>query len=283
VLGTAIVQLNFLVSNSLASGMFTGAASAINYAWRLMLLPQGILAQAVGTVAFPTFAQQAAQGQYEEMRQTLAATLRAMFFLSLPATMGLLVLSQPLVGFLFERQEFTQSSTDQVVWALVFFALGLVGHSGLEVIARAFYALHDTFTPVWVGSLAVALNIALSLTLPGAFEAQGWMKHGGLALANSIATLLETAVLLALIRRRLGGIEGKRTLTAFAKSGLAALAMGAALLGWQALLPNAPSLQVGGVGVVLGVTVYLGVALSLRAEELQALIGMVRSRIKNER
>jgi putative peptidoglycan lipid II flippase len=278
VLGTAIVQLNFLVSNSLASGMFTGAASAINYAWRLMLLPQGILAQAVGTAAFPTFAEQAAQGQHEKMRETLSATLRAVFFLSLPATMGLLVLGRPLVGFLFERQEFTQSSTDQVVWALAFFALGLVGHSGLEVIARAFYALHDTFTPVWVGSLAVALNIALSLTLPGAFEAQGWMKHGGLALANSVATLLETAVLLVLIRRRLGGIEGRRTLIAFTKSGLAALAMGAALIGWQAVLPNAPSLVVGGIGVVLGMAVYLGAALLLRAEELRVVINMVRRR-----
>jgi putative peptidoglycan lipid II flippase len=283
VLGTAIVQLNFLISNSLASGMFIGATSAINYAWRLMLLPQGILAQAVGTAAFPTFAQQAAQDQHGEMRQTLAATLRAMFFLSLPATIGLLVLGRPLVGFLFERQEFTQSSTDQVVWALAFFALGLVGHSGLEVIARAFYALHDTFTPVWVGSLAVALNIALSLTLPGAFEAQGWMKHGGLALANSIATLLETAVLLALIRRRLGGIEGRRTLFAFFKSGLAALAMGAVLIGWQALLPNTPSLLVGGLGVVLGVAVYLGTALLLRAEELQMVIDMIRSQRKNGR
>jgi len=283
VLGTAIVQLNFLVSNSLASAMFTGAASAINYAWRLMLLPQGILAQAVGTAAFPTFAEQVAQGQYGEMRQTLAATLRAMFFLSLPATMGLLVLGRPLVGFLFERQEFTQSSTEQVVWALAFFTLGLVGHSGLEVIARAFYALHDTFTPVWVGSLAVGLNIALSLTLPGAFEAQGWMKHGGLALANSIATLMETAALLVLIRRRLGGIEGKRTLSAFVKSGLAALAMGAVLLGWQTLLPNAPSLLVGGGGIALGIAVYLGAALLLRAEELQMVVDMIRSRRKHGR
>ena len=278
VLGTAIAQLNFLVNNSLASGMFTGAASAINYAWRLMLLPQGILAQAVGTAAFPTFAEQAAQEQYDNMRETLAATLRAVLFLSLPATAGLLVLGRPLVGFLFERQEFTRSSTDQVVWALAFFALGLVGHSGLEVIARAFYALHDTFTPVWVGSLAVALNIILSLTLPSAFEAQGWMKHGGLALANTIATLLETAVLLALIRRRLNGIEGRRTLVAFVKSGLAALAMIAALIGWQALLPNASPLLVGGAGVVLGMVIYLGAALLLRAEELWAVVNMVRRR-----
>jgi putative peptidoglycan lipid II flippase len=278
VLGTAIVQVNFLVNNSLASGMFTGAASAINYAWRLMLLPQGILAQAVGTAAFPTFAEQAAQGEYEKMRSTLAATLRAVLFLSLPATVGLLALGRPLVGILFERGAFDESSTTEVVWALAFFTLGLVGHAGLEVVARAFYALHDTFTPVWVGSLAVALNVALSLTLPGVFEAQGWMKHGGLALANSVATLLEMAALLALIRRRMHGLEGHQMLVAVAKSGSAALAMGAALLGWRALLPDAPLLLTSGGGVVLGVVVYLSVALLLRAEELQAVVRMVRNR-----
>jgi putative peptidoglycan lipid II flippase len=278
VLGTAIVQLNLVVNTSLASEMGTGAISAITYAWLLMLLPQGIFAQAVGTAAFPTFAAQAARGERERMRRALAATLRAVCFLSIPATMGLLVLGQPLVALLFERGAFNASSTADVVWALAFFALGLVGHAGLEVIARAFYALHDTFTPVWVGGLAMALNLTLSLTLPGAFAALGWMPHGGLALANSVATLLETAALLVLIRGRLGGIEDRRTLAGFARSGLAALAMGAALLGWRALLPNAPSLLVGGGGVLLGIAVYLGVASLTRAEELQMAADMIRSR-----
>jgi putative peptidoglycan lipid II flippase len=268
VLGTAIAQINFVINNSLASTMGAGAVSAINYAWLLMLLPQGILAQAVGTAAFPTFAEQAARGEYDKMRGALAATLRTVFFLSLPATVGLLALGWPLVGFLFERGAFDASSTMEVVWALAFFAIGLVGHSGLEIVARAFYALHDTLTPVWVGGVAMALNLALSLTLPGAFEQAGWLPHGGLALANSVATLLEMIVLLVLIQRRMGGIEGRRTATAFIKSGLAALAMGAALLGWRALLPGAGALAVGGGGIVVGVAVYLGAALLLRADEL---------------
>ena len=278
VLGTAITQINFVVNNNLASTMGAGAVSAINYAWLLMLLPQGVLAQAIGTAAFPTFARQVAQGERDEMRGTLAATLRTVFFLSIPATVGLLALGQPLVGILFERGAFDQSSTAEVAWALAFFALGLVGHSGLEIIARAFYALHDTFTPVWVGGLAMALNLALSLTLPRAFASQGWMAHGGLALANSVATLLETGVLLVLIRRRLRGIEGKRMLAACAKSGLAALAMGAALLGWQALLADVSALLVGGGGVVLGMAVYLGIAALLRTEELRAVVRVIRRR-----
>ncbi|MEA3339188.1 MAG: murein biosynthesis integral membrane protein MurJ, partial [Chloroflexota bacterium] len=187
-LGTAITQLNFVVNNSLASGLGEGAVSAINYAWLLMLLPQGVFAQAVGTAAFPTFAAQAARGERDEMRRTLAATLRAVFSLCLPATVGLLALGQPLVRLLFERGAFESSSTEAVTWALAFYALGLVGHAGLEIVARAFYALHDTLTPVWVGGLAMGLNVALSLTLPGAFGSAGLPPHAGLALANSAAT-----------------------------------------------------------------------------------------------
>ena len=195
-----------------------------------------------------------------------------------PASVGLVVLGQPLVGLLFERGAFEASSTEAVAWALALYALGLVGHAGLEVIARAFYALHDTLTPVWVGGLAMALNVALSLVLPGPFEAAGWPPYAALALANSVATLLELVALLALIRRRLDGLEGRRTLAALIKSGLAALAMGAALLGWRMLLPNAPLLAVGGGGIVAGAAVYLGAALLLRAEDPRALLALLRRR-----
>ncbi|HUX76202.1 MAG TPA: murein biosynthesis integral membrane protein MurJ [Anaerolineae bacterium] len=278
ILGTAVAQLNFVVNNSLASGLGEGAVSAINYAWLLMLLPQGVFAQAVGTAAFPTFAGQVARGERDEMRTTLAATLRAVFFLSLPATVGLLVLGRPLVGLLFERGAFEATSTEAVAWALAFYALGLVGHAGLEIVARAFYALHDTLTPVWVGGLAMALNVALSLALPRVFGRAGWPPHAGLALANSVATLLELSALLLLIRWRMDGLEGRRTLAAFARSGLAALAMGAVLLGWRALLPGAGALALGGGGVVLGVAVYLFAALLLRVEELRAVGRLIRRR-----
>jgi putative peptidoglycan lipid II flippase len=165
-----------------------------------------------------------------------------------------------------------------VAWALAFYALGLIGHAGLEIIARAFYALHDTFTPVWAGGLAVAVNVVLSLTLPDAFEWLGWPVYGGLALANSIATLLELVLLLVLIRRRMGGLEGRRMLLAFVKGGIAALAMGAVLLAWRAALPGAGVLVVGGGGVLLGAVVYLGAALVLRVEELRVVTRLLRRR-----
>ena len=275
-LGTAIVQLNFIVNISLASRLGKGAVSAINYAWLLMLLPQGVFAQALGTAAFPTFAEQAAQGKTTEMQGALSATLRGIFFLCLPATVGLLVLSRPLVALLFERGAFEATSTKAVAWALIFYTLGLMGHAGLEIVARAFYALHDTFTPVWVGGLAMAINVALSLTLPWVFEFVNWPSHAGLALASSIAALLELAILLKLIQGRLGGLERQRILLASIKSSLAALGMGAILLWWRAALSNAGALIVGGGGVLLGTALYLLLAILLRVESASSILQAVR-------
>ena len=278
VLGTAVAQLNLVVNNRFATRMGEGALSAISFAWMLMLLPQGVFAQAVGTAAFPTFAEQAGRGEYEKLQQALSATLRGIFFLSIPATVGLIAVGRPVVSLLFERGAFEAASTEAVAWALAFFALGLLGHAGLEIIARAFYALHDTFTPVWVGGVAMALNVTLSLTLPPVFSAAQLQPIGGLALANSIATLVEFVVLLVLIRRRMGSFQGRRMMRTLLKSGLAALIMGIALLGWQVALPTAGALIRGAGGIILGLGVYLAAALLLQCDELRALARLARRR-----
>ena len=104
--GVAVVQLNFLVETSLASLLGTGAVSALNYAWRVMLLPQGVVAQSVATAAFPTFADQYSRGQFPQLRSSLAATVRSILFIAIPAAIGLLVLREPIIQLLFERGQF---------------------------------------------------------------------------------------------------------------------------------------------------------------------------------
>ena len=278
VLGLAAVQVNFLVNTNIASRLGEGAVSALNYAWLLMLLPQGIFAQAVATAAFPTFADQAARGEWKGMRRTLVGTLRAILFVTLPAAVGLILLRGPLVALLFERGAFQASSTQAVAWALAFYALGLVGHAAVEILARAFYALHDTWTPVWVGGLAMGLNVVLSLTLPGIFGRVGLPPHGGLALANSIATLLEGAGLARLLRPRLGGSAEWRLWGAALRIGAAAAVMGAALFAWQRLTAGYPTLLVGGGGVVIGAAIYLATALLLGADELRTVLRLLLRR-----
>src|SRR5690606_5217377 len=111
--------------------------------------------------------------------------------LSLPASAALILLHKPVVALFFQGGAFTSQSTQMVAWALLWYAAGLVGHCMVEVLSRAFYALHDTRSPVLVGGAAMGLNIALSLAFSAWFQRLGWQPHGGLALANSLATALE--------------------------------------------------------------------------------------------
>jgi putative peptidoglycan lipid II flippase len=201
VLGLAAVQINFWINTLLASSLQTGSLAALNYAWLLMLLPQGIVAQGVATAAFPTFASLQSQRRWVELRRIITSTLRGILFLAIPAAVGLLVWGPPLVRVLLERGEFTPESTALTTTALAFYSLGLIGHSAVEIQARAFYALHNTRTPVIVGVVTMALNTLLSLIL------RGPLAHGGLALANTIAITLEMSLLMVLLSTAIGGMD----------------------------------------------------------------------------
>jgi len=273
VLGLAAVQFNFLINTVLASGLAAGSLSALNFAWLLMLLPQGAFAQAVATAAFPTLSALAARGEMDEMRSTLSATLRAIFFLSVPAAVGLLVLRIPLIQLLFQRGAFEAHSTEAVAWALQFYALGLPAHAGVEIVARAFYALHDTRTPVTISVAAMGLNVALSLLLIRP------LAHGGLALANTVATTLELLGMLILIRRRLDGIEGRRLVRASERVALAAALMGAVLWAILPLAGKAGAVVQTGGGILLGIAIYFGALWVMGAGEVRALVALLRKRL----
>ncbi len=148
-------------------------------------------------------------GKTDEMRSSLAATLRSVILLALPASVGLILLREPLISLLYQRGEFDERAVQIVSWALLWYAAGLVGHSIMEILTRAFYAQHDTKTPVIIGAIAMGLNVVFSITFSKLFESIGWMPHGGLALANSFATALEAIALFIVMRKRLNGIEGK--------------------------------------------------------------------------
>jgi putative peptidoglycan lipid II flippase len=278
VFGTAVVQLNFWVNVILATGMPVGSLTALGTAFAVMTMPQVVIAQAIAIAALPTFAAQVARGQLEEMRASLAATLRGVLLLSVPAAVGLILLRFPLVRLLFEYGEFNARSTELVAWALLWFTAGLVSHSVVEIVSRAFYALHDTRTPVFAGAGAMALNVVLSLGLSAWFVRLGWMPHGGLALANTIATTLEMFVLIGLMRRRLGGLEGRRILTGLLQAGLGSLAMAGALVWW--LAATAGTLWLQAAGVVAGGTVYALILWILGVEEVRGSVVAVSDRIR---
>ncbi|WP_169238784.1 murein biosynthesis integral membrane protein MurJ [Candidatus Roseilinea sp. NK_OTU-006] len=263
-LGLGAVQLNNLVNTTLASGI-PGGVSAFNNAFAILVLPIAVIGQAVGTALFPAISAHAARGEGASFATSFTRALNAVIALSLPAAVGLIILGQPLIRLLFERGAFDARSTEWVAFALALLAIGLPAHVALEVVTRAFYALKDSARPAMLAVFSVALNILLSVGLYQMFDRAGRLPFGGLALANALATILETLILYALLVRRAERIQPRSTWVAFGKSGLAALAMGITLWGWVRLAGDGAPATI--AAIILGAAAYFGVALMLRSEE----------------
>ena len=275
VFGAAVVQLNFWVNTNLGSRMAAGSLISLAYGFMLMLMAQAVIAQSVAIAAMPTFSAQHALGKQDEMRTSLASALRGMFLLALPASVGLILLARPIISMLYQRGEFTATVSEMTAWALTWYAAGLVGHSIMEVLNRAFYAQHDTKTPVVIGTIAMGLNVVFSILFSKFFAQIGWMPHGGLALANSLATALEATALFIFMRRRLHGIEGNHILRGFTASAVAVLGMGIGLWIWIQSTDGLARWIVTLGGVVIGGLIYGLAVILLRVPEIQILKGVI--------
>lgn len=276
-LGLGVVQLNFVVTYALASLIGAGAVSALRFGWMLMQVPETIIGTAIATAAFPTLSEQAARDSRDGLRQTLSSTLRAILALTVPAAVGLILLGHPLTRLMFERGSFDAASTQAVVWALQFYAVGLVGHAALEVVARTFFAQQDTRTPLFVAFAAMLVNVVLSLALMRP------LSHGGLALANSLAVTLEVVGLLLIARRRLGGVEGHALIASLARFAASAGIMALAVAMCMMLARFADERVVGVVGAAVGIVVYLAATLALGSPEIRPLLkSVLRRRAKKQ-
>ena len=273
-IGIAAVQINFVVNTILASTLPIGSIAALGYAWRVMLLPVGVIGQSLATVVFPTLSAQTARQERAAFRATFSIALRATLYLTIPASVGLFILGAPFIALLFERGQFDARSTADTAFALQFFALGLFAHSGLEIITRAFYALHDTRTPVIVGVGAMALNIALSIALIAP------LAHCGLALANSIATILEMLTLLAILQRRLGDIDARQIAISITRILIASFAMALAIAALANWLASFGAIFLAMVGGALGALIYFIATVILRSHEIAFIIARVNRKLE---
>lgn len=279
-IGVAAVQVNFVVNTVIATGQPPGSLSAIKYSFAVMTMPQVVIAQSIAIAVLPTFSAQFARGKMDEMRGSLAAALRGMFLLALPATFGLIILRGPIVAALFQRGAFNARSTEMVAWGLLWYTLGLMGHSVVEILSRAFYAMHNTRTPVMVSVGAMSLNVLFSFAFSTLFVQLGWMPLGGLALANTVATSLEAVALLVLIRKRTGGIEGQSLARGFGLAAAATLGMSLVLVGWmQAGGQFGPWVVTIG-GILLGGVAYAGLALAFKIPEVRSVLNLARQRFQ---
>ena len=216
----AAVQVNLLVNTALATGEGTGAVTWLTFAFRLMYLPIGVLGVSIATAALPVLSRQAARDEFAAMRSTVSQGLRLMLVLMVPATIGLIVLAEPIVRLIFERGEFTSLDTRATALALACYAPGIIGYSAVRLTVPTFYALGTSLTPAYVSVGSMVLNIVLNLTLVRV------LGYQGLALGTAIAALANAAMLLALLRPRLGGLDGAALGTCLGKIGIASGVMG---------------------------------------------------------
>lgn len=287
ILGQGAFQVNIIAMRSIGSFLAAGRIAAFNYAYLLMILPHGVFALSLATVTFPTMAAQYAEKDLDGLRRTLARAVRVLLFLVIPSAVGLLMLRSQIVVSIFQFGAFKQSSTELVASALGYFALGLVAYAVVEVLTRAYYALHDTRTPVMVSLVTVALNLGLAAWLALGLG----MSQDGLALSLAATTTLEMVLLWVLLGRKLPEwrLSNDGLVVSIARSVGAALVMGGALaLLVPALNPLAQALGndklaasvVTVLGVGVGAIVYLGAARLLRSEEIDEATGLLLRRFR---
>jgi putative peptidoglycan lipid II flippase len=265
-------QLTIFVNTLLASLLPSGTVSYLYYADRVMEFPLGVFGVALATAALPSMAAQAARREHRALRSTLNFSLRLAAFIAVPAAVGLAVLSGPIVRMLFQRGEFGAADAAFTAQALIGYAIGLPAFSTARIAAQAFYAMGDIQTPVYVGFVAVAANIALALTLM-------WpLQHVGLALATSLSSYVNVVGLCWMLHRRdLLGDDGLR------RSIARTLAGSLVLFAWCFWLARV--LERSGHGVewtvaalVTGMLVYIGATAAMRAPELGALSSLLARR-----
>ena len=278
-LGMSVTQVNITVSTILAS-FFAGAPTYLFYGMRLIQFPLGIFGVALATAILPTLSAQATRGAIEELRVTLGFGLRMILFIILPAMVGLILLRVPIVHLFFEHGTFTAQDTLATATAVLYYALGLWAFAGVRIIVAAYYSLQDTKTPAIAAVTAVTANLVFSLLLMGP------LKHAGLALATALAAMVNGAILVAVLHRRLGGVDWASIVRSSARVLLATAPVAVACL-WVAgaAVWTHPGEWIAKstmlfVGIGLSVTGYVGVHALLRSEELEVLWGIVRRKLR---
>jgi putative peptidoglycan lipid II flippase len=279
-LGLGLINVNALIDQIFASRLIDPniAPTAIDKAFRVYMLPQGMFSVAIATVLFPSLARLASRGDLAAFRHTVAVGLRQIAFLLVPASVASAVLAEPMIRLLYQRGAFDETQTPVVAGALAAFSVGLVFNGGMLMLNRAFFSLQANWLPTWVALGNLALNAALD----GVFWRLGvW----GIPLATSIANVVGTVVLFALLRRRVGRIELGETLSALARIVLASAGLAAASYGvWRVLddaLGRSLLDQIVSLGTALaaGLVVYLAACRALRVHEMQAVLSL-RGRLK---
>ncbi|MDD4980222.1 MAG: murein biosynthesis integral membrane protein MurJ [Candidatus Omnitrophica bacterium] len=270
VFSSAIYQLNNFVDSifgSLASIVGEGGVAALYFAYRLILFPIGIFSNSLAQAILPTLSVQAVEAEHNELKRTLSFGLRAAFFVMLPASIGFMVLAQPIIRILFEHGKFDPYSTQMTANALFYYSIGLFAYGSTKILQSCFFALKDTATPAKVSFITLILNIILNFILMYP------LKLGGLALATSISAIITFIILFLLLEKKIEGFEAGALALSFIRILLASICMGVVcalvsrniVFGYN-FLPKLLNLI---LTIIAGVISYIVFCFILRVGEIQ--------------
>src|SRR6266404_647147 len=286
VIAASTTQFNVLINSMFASTLGDGPIFWLSIAFRLMQLPLGLFGVALGTVTLPLLSRLVVAGQMTAFRAELARAMRLALLLTIPSTVGLIMLAEPIISVLYQHGKFNAYQAAQAAGALRFYAIGLAGYAALKVLVNAFYALDKRKTPMLVSFLAVGLNLLFNWIFTFRL---GW-GHRGLAFSTGCIATVNFLLLYALMRRHLHGLESRRMFLMLGKVAAASAALVAVcaasshwlLADWetQAFLSKLSAL----LGtVVVGALVFGGCGAALHIEELRELIGALERRLRRAR
>ena len=301
--GVGVAQLGLIIDTQFASYLFAGAQASLYVADRVMELILGGYAISVATVILPMLSQQAAENQIEDMRRTMAFSMRIVSFIAIPSTVGLIVLRRPIIEVLFQHGKFNAQSTAITAPPLMFFAFGLCAFALIKVVVPAFYSLHDTKTPVKIAALALSFNLISNFLVSrpehvkgtlgsifGFFAAIATLFHipslqnGGLALSTSLAAYINLSILIYVFQKRHGRVLNREVLVSVLKAGLSSLAMGIVcwymirIPGWYANQHFGKQIITFFITLGLGTAAYFGLAMIMHCPELEEVWGIATTR-----
>lgn len=278
IIGVSVNQINVLVDRTLASRIAEGGISALNYANRLNGFVMGIVVVSITTALYPLISKMVANDDIKGLKKSILEAISVISLLVIPATVGTMIFSEPIVRLLFDRGEFDSQAIMMTSGALFFYSLGIIGFGLRDVLSRAFYSMQDTKTPAINAAIAVALNIILNLVL------SKFMGLSGLALATSISAVFGTFLLFISLRKKIGPFGSKIIVVSFAKIIAASLIMGLAAkfvfvktsFSFGQNLSLLMAIAVGGFVYVIAIFI-------LKLGEAQLLLGLIKGRINNKK
>jgi putative peptidoglycan lipid II flippase len=283
VIAASTTQFNVLVNSMFASTLGDGPIYWLSIAFRLMQLPLGLFGVALGTVTLPLLSRLVAAGQMTAVRAELARAMRLALLLTLPSTVGLIMLAGPIISVLYQHGKFNAFEAAQAAGALRFYAIGLAGYAALKVLVNAFYALERRKTPMLVSFLAVGLNLLLNWLFT--FHL-GW-GFRGLAFSTGCIATFNFLLLYALMRRHLNGLESRRMLVMLGKVAVAAAAMAAVCAASSRWLmadwaTQAFPIKLGALlgTITVAALVFAGCGAALHIEEIKELQAAVKRRLR---